>query len=88
MKNALADATRVKNFDMIWSLTKMLNGKNWLKLTQRDIDSLVIDIMKTHGNNGKETATSSDHKRFLKIWYRFVKLGSRDHKLVGDPKEN
>ena len=72
VKVAHADATRVKNFDMIWSLTKMLNGKSWLKLNQEDIDSLVITIMNTHGNGGKETATSSDHKRFLKIWYRFV----------------
>ena len=87
VKVALADATRVKNFDMIWSLTKMLNGKSWLKLNQDDIDSLVITIMNTHGNNGKETATSSDNKRFLKIWYRFVKLGSRDFKAVGDPEE-
>ena len=87
VKVAHADATRVKNFDMIWSLTKMLNGKSWLDLNQEDIDSLVITIMNTHGNSGKETATSSDHKRFLKIWYRFVKLGSRSWKEVGDPIE-
>jgi len=43
--------------------------------------------MKTQGKNGKDSATSSDNKRFLKIWYRFVKLGSRDFDLVGDPKE-
>ena len=49
VKKALADTTRRKNFAMIWSLTKMLDGKNWLKLTQRDIDSLVMTIMKTHG---------------------------------------
>jgi integrase len=87
VKKALADTTRRKNFAMIWSLTKMLDGKNWLKLTQRDIDSLVMTIMKTHGKNGKDSATSSDNKRFLKVWYRFVKLGSRDVELVGDPKE-
>jgi len=72
VKKALADTTRRKNFAMIWSLTKMLDGKNWLKLTQRDIDSLVMTIMKTHGKNGKDSATSSDNKRFLKVWYRFV----------------
>ena len=41
---SLADTTRRKNFSMIWSLTKMLNG-NWLKLNQDDIDSLVVKIM-------------------------------------------
>ena len=46
-----------------------------------------MTIMKTQGKNGKDSATSSDNNRFLKIWYRFVKLGSRDFDLVGDPKE-
>ncbi len=93
VKEAKSDATRVKNFDMIWGNTKLLNGKNWLKLTQRDIDQLVIDIMDKYGKNGKETATSSDRKRFLKIWYRFVKYGIRDFKEAervhgaGDPIE-
>jgi len=84
---SLADTTRRKNFSMIWSLTKMLNG-NWLKLNQDDIDSLVVKIMTDHGNHGKESATSYDNKRFLKVWYRFVKLGTRHKDLLGDdPKE-
>ena len=83
---ALADTTRRKNFAMIWSLTKLLQG-NWLKLNQDDIDSLVVTIMKKYGNNGKESPTSYDNKRFLKVWYRFVKLGSRHQELVGDPEE-
>ena len=93
VKNTAADATRVKNLDEIWAVTKLLNGKNWLKLTQQDIDQLVIDIMDKHGKNGKETSTSSDKKRFLKIWYRFVKYGIRDFKQAekvhgaGDPIE-
>ena len=83
---ALADTTRRKNFAMIWSLTKMLKG-NWLKLNQDKIDSLVVDIMQKYGRNGKESPTSYDNKRFLKVWYRFVKLGSRHQEMVGDPEE-
>ena len=83
---ALADTTRRKNLAMIWSLTKLLQG-NWLMLNQDDIDSLVVEIMQTYGKNGKESPTSYDNKRFLKVWYRFVKLGSRHQELVGDPEE-
>lgn len=37
--------------------------------------------------NGDETETSRDFKKILKIFYRWFKLGSRDHKQVGDPQE-
>ena len=47
---ALADTTRRKNFAMIWSLTKLLQG-NWLMLNQDDIDSLVVEIMQTYGKS-------------------------------------
>ncbi len=87
VKLSLADASKAKNFDMILSLTRMLDGKTWLDLNQDDMDSLVVTIMNKHSENGKETNTSSDNKRFLKIWYRFVKLGSRSFKKVGDPIE-
>ena len=84
---AVADGTKAKNYDMILSLTRMLDGKSWLSLNQDDIENLVVTIMVKHGDSGKETNTTSDHKRFLKIWFRFVKLGSRSFKKVGDPDE-
>ncbi len=87
VKSSLVDATKAKNYDMILALTRLLDGKNWTQLNQDDIDSLVVAIMDKHSDNGKETTTTSDHKRFLKIWFRFVKTGSRSFKKVGDPIE-
>ena len=85
---SLSDAAQAKNYDMILSLTRMLpKDKNWLELDKDDVERQVVIIMKRHSDNGKETNTTSDHKRFLKIWFRFLKLGSRKFKKVGDPIE-
>ena len=85
---SLSDAAQAKNYDMILSLTRMLpKDKNWLELDKDDVERQVVIIMKRHSDNGKETNTTSDHKRFLKIWFRFLKLGSRKFKKVGDPTE-
>lgn len=86
VKSALADGTKCKNFDEILGLTRMLNG-NWLDVNQDDIDSLVVSVMNRYSENGKETESSRDKKRFLKVWFRFVRLGSRSFKVVGDPIE-
>ena len=87
VKSSLVDATKAKNYDEILSLTRMLDGKNWLDLNQDDIDSLVVTIMNTYSDNGKENSVTTDKKRFLKIWYRFVIFGYRSFKKVGDPIE-
>jgi integrase len=86
VKSSLADGTKAKNYDEILGLTRMLKG-NWLDVNQDDIDSLVVSIMNRYSDNGKETNSTSDKKRFLKIWFRFVRLGSRSFKRVGDPVE-
>jgi integrase/recombinase XerD len=43
--------------------------------------------MKNHSANGQETHSSYDHKKILKLFFRFVKLGNRLHKKVGTPDE-
>ena len=86
--SSLSDASKAKNFDTILGLTRMLpNDKNWLELVKDDIENLVVSIMKKHSNNGKETSVTGDFKRFLKIWFRYIKFQSRSFKIVGDPLE-
>ena len=43
--------------------------------------------MKTYSQDGQETNTAWDHKKILKIFVRWVKLGSRDFIKVGDQPE-
>ena len=44
--------------------------------------------MSMHGNEkGQETNYTYDHKKILKLFFRWFKLGSRDFKDVGDPAE-
>jgi integrase/ribosomal protein L40E len=86
--DSLADASKAKNFDTILGLTRLLpEGKSWLELEKDDIENLVVAIMNKYSDNGKENSVTADFKRFLKIWYRFIKFGSRSFKKVGDPIE-
>lgn len=62
--------------------------KNWNDVVKDDIDELVFKVVQTYGDsNGKETNTTYDHKKILKIFFRWVKLGSRDFIDVGNPPE-
>ena len=86
--DSLVDASKAKNFDTILGLTRLLpDGKSWLELDKDDIENIVVAIMEKYSDNGKENSVTSDYKRFLKIWYRFIKFGSRSFKKVGDPTE-
>ncbi len=88
MVNAsLAKATRHKNLKMILSLSRLLQ-KDWIDVTAHDIEGLVFKVMTQYGNhNGQETNTTWDHKKTLKIFFRWIRLGSRSKNDVGDPPE-
>ena len=87
INESLAEATRCKHFEILLSLTRMLSKKSWNTLNQDDIDLLVSNVMKTYSVDGKETNTTYDHKKILKIFFRWVKLGSRSFREVGNPPE-
>jgi len=86
--DSLVDASKAKNFDTILGLTRLLpNGKSWLELDKDDIENIVVAIMNKYSTDGKENSVTTDFKRFLKIWFRFIKFQSRSFKKVGDPLE-
>ena len=64
----------------------MLN-KNWDETNKDDIEELVYNFNKKFSKDGQETNTTSDHKKILKNFYRWLKFDSRDQKSVGDPTE-
>lgn len=85
--SSLSKATRHKHLKMILSLSRFIK-KDWSDLNKEDIEELVWNVMEKYGDsNGQETNTSWDHKKVLKIFFRWVKLGSRDKNEVGDPDE-
>ena len=87
LAETLAKATRDKNLQVVIGLTRLL-GKNWADVTKDDIQSLVAKInQKYTDEKGKETNTSFDYKKILKLFVRWVKLGHRDKAKVGDPPE-
>ncbi len=86
VNNSLAKATRLKHLQMILNLSRMIK-KDWKDVTKTDIDNLVYHIMETYSSSGQETNSTWDHKKILKIFFRWFKLGSREHGLVGDPVE-
>jgi hypothetical protein len=82
-----AKGTRRKHLHTLYSLSKLL-GKEWESVTKDDIDVLVSKIMQRFAEqNGQESSYSYDHKKILKIFFRWFKLESREQKEVGDPEE-
>jgi integrase/recombinase XerD len=89
VQNAISVTTRCKHIETLHSLCKLIDGKwEWESAAKPEIDSLVVKIMRTYADDrGQETHTTRDHKKILKIFFRWLKLGSRDFKEVGNPPE-
>jgi len=84
---SIAIATRQKHLRTLLGLSRLLE-KDWKDITKKDVEKLVYEIMLKHGDeSGKETHYSYDHKKVLKIFVRWMKLGSREFSEVGDPPE-
>lgn len=84
---SLSKATRLRHLQTLLSLSRLV-GIDWKQVTKREIDELAFNIMERYGDGkGHETHSSFDHKKILKIFFRWFKLGSRDYKEVGDPIE-
>ena len=82
-----AKGTRRKHLQTLYVLSKMLE-REWNSITKEDIDILVSKIMEKFAEeNGQESNYSYDHKKILKIFVRWFRLGSREFKDVGDPEE-
>lgn len=84
---SMAKATREKHLKTILNLNRFYENKEWEKITKEDVLDLVYKIMKTYSQDGQETNTTWDHKKILKIFVRWFKLGSREYSEVGDPEE-
>jgi len=83
---SIAKATRAKHLATILSLTRILK-KDWQSAAKKDIDDVLYKVMQTYSSNGQETYSTWDHKKILKIFFRWLKLGSREKNAVGDPEE-
>jgi len=86
VNESLSDARRSKILSTLLSLSRMLK-KNWDEVNKEDIEELVYNFNKKFSKDGQETNTTSDHKKILKNFYRWLKFDSRDQKSVGDPTE-
>ena len=86
VNESLSEARRSKILNTLLSLSRLLN-KDWSETNKEDIEVLVYKFNRKFSKNGQETNTTSDHKKILKNFYRWFKLGSRDWKEIGDPDE-
>ncbi len=84
---SMAVATRQKHLRTLLTLSRLLD-KNWSDVTKEDVEDLIFKVMDQFSDeNGQETYYSYDHKKVLKIFFRWYKLGSREFVHVGDPPE-
>lgn len=85
IRESLAKATRLKHLQVVLNLSRLL-PKDWKDVTKSDIEDLVTKVVETYSDNGQESHSSRDHKKVLRIFFRWYKLGTRDHH-AGDPEE-
>jgi len=83
---SLAISTISKNLEVIASLSNMID-QEWTTMTRESINTLVANAMIKYSDNGQETHATYDHKKILKMFFRFVKRRNRLHKKVGTPDE-
>jgi len=92
VNSSIQKPTRFLHLNRLLSLTRRL-GKSWDEATKDDIEKIVYEIMETYSENGKDTEYTYDHKKVLKIFFRWLKLGNRSYKYClkkfhsGDPQE-
>lgn len=83
---SLGKATRRTHLQTLLNLSIFL-GKDWPDATKQDIDHTIYQVMNRYSESGKETNTTYDHKKILKLFFRWLRFGSRDFREVGDPPE-
>lgn len=92
VNSTIQKATRYLHLNRLLSLTRRLE-KNWDEVTKDDIEKVIYNIMETYSDNGKDTEYTYDHKKVLKIFFRWVRFGNRSYKYclkkfhTGDPEE-
>ena len=78
--DGLKASRKAKLLDSILALTKLLEGQEWKSLDIDGMNSLVTKLMNKYSIDGAETNTTSDHKKTLQQWFRFLKTGYRTSK--------
>ena len=92
VNQGIGKAARALHVNRLLNMSRRLD-KDWKDATKDDIERVIFEIMDTYSENGKDTNYTYDHKKVLKIFFRWFKLGNRNYKYclkkfkTGDPPE-
>ena len=75
--DGLKAGRKCKILDSILAMSKLLEGRQWSELNSDEVKLLVAKVMSKYSKDGQETNTTSDHKKILQQWFRFLKTGNR-----------
>jgi len=84
--------TRYMHLSRLKNLTRLLE-KEWKDSTKEDMKNIIFQIMDRYSDDGQDTEYTYDHKKVLKIFMRWYKLGNRRYQYClkkyksGDPLE-
>lgn len=78
--DGLKAGRKCKLLDSVLAMTRLLDNQEWNSLDSRGVKLLVAKIMSKYSKDGQETNTTSDHKKILQQWFRFLKTGYRTAK--------
>jgi len=84
--------TRYIHLSRLKNLTRLLK-KDWKGAVKEDVKNIIFQIMDRYSDDGQDTEYTYDHKKVLKIFMRWYKLGNRSYQYClkkyksGDPIE-
>ena len=84
--------TRYVHLSRLKNLTRLLK-KDWKEAAKEDMKNIIFQIMDRYSDDGQDTEYTYDHKKVLKIFMRWYKLGNRSYQYClkkyknGDPDE-
>ena len=84
-------SSKINNMRNLLSLGRILKSKGygWQTITREQVVDVQAYIMSTWADaDGKETWHTSDHKKFLMLFVRWLKTGKREYdKKIPEPEE-
>ncbi len=92
VNQAIGKANRIKHLQVMLQLSVMFDNKPWKEITKSDVETVIAAIMDKYSSKGDETHATYDFKKVIKIFFRWLHLGHRKHKVclkkyrVGDPQ--
>lgn len=82
ISQTIGKAARIKHLSILLKLAKRFDNKPWEDYTSKDIKEFIAEVMMRYSSKGDETHTTADHKKVIKIFFRWKYYGNRSSRVT------